>query len=51
MAPITASKAATAPKRIYDFRECKVSVKSETAFPYTVNFPTYTEITLDEIVK
>lgn len=36
---------------VYDFRECKVSVKAETPFPYTITFPVYSEVTLDEVIK
>lgn len=36
---------------IFDMREAKVTVKTETSFPYTMNTPTYSEITLDEVMK
>jgi len=35
----------------YDFREMKLSVKADTPFPYTVNFPAYSEVTLEEVIK
>jgi len=36
---------------VFDMREATVKVKSEGSFPFTANTPTYTEITLDEVIK
>jgi len=35
----------------YDMRECKVSVKADAPFPYTINCPAYSEVTMEEVVK